>query len=373
LAKLTAAILRGEGTRKRCIGFFVTFIIVVGIAFAPAFSQDSPRHQEPPDCIWIPKSRLSDGPQVREAFRPVVADSQPATVRIRVDGRDAALGGVVGQDGWILTKASNVRGAAISCRLSDGRELEARVVGVRHDHDLLMLKIDATDLPVLHLDGAATASVGQWLATAGMDRDPQGVGIVSVATRRIAHQPGILGVQLDQTPAGPQVVRVFPQMGAAEAGMLVNDVIVSIAGEPTPTREQLQRQIRRHSPGEMIDLEVRRGDETLALSALLKGQLAGMANDDDQNRLGGILSERRAGFPAALQHDTVLAPVDCGGPVVNLDGQVVGFNIARAGRTESYAVPADVVVPLLYELMSGNRAPIPPPPPQLPEVGSGDE
>ena len=70
------------------------------------------------------------------------------------------------------------------------------------------------------------------------------------------------------------------------------------------------------------------------------------------------MSERRFGFPTAFQHDTVLRPADCGGPLVNLDGQVVGFNIARAGRTESYAIPSHALVPLLYELMSGNSAPV---------------
>ena len=62
-----------------------------------------------------------------------------------------------------------------------------------------------------------------------------------------------------------------------------------------------------------------------------------------------MLSGRRSGFPA-LQHDTVLHPDQCGGPLVNLDGKVVGINIARASRVASYAIPADVVVPLIQEL-----------------------
>ena len=62
-----------------------------------------------------------------------------------------------------------------------------------------------------------------------------------------------------------------------------------------------------------------------------------------QNSLGGPLSERRAGFPLAIQHDSVLQPTDCGGPIVDLDGKAVGLNIARAGRVESYALPAAIV------------------------------
>ena len=44
-----------------------------------------------------------------------------------------------------------------------------------------------------------------------------------------------------------------------------------------------------------------------------------------------------------LQHDSVLKPSECGGPLVDLDGKVVGINIARAGRTETYAIPSEVV------------------------------
>jgi serine protease Do len=76
------------------------------------------------------------------------------------------------------------------------------------------------------------------------------------------------------------------------------------------------------------------------------------------NRMSGRMSQRRAGFPQAIQHDTVLEPEQCGGPVVNLAGQAVGLNIARAGRVETYAVPADVVKGLIRELRSGRSIPV---------------
>ena len=75
------------------------------------------------------------------------------------------------------------------------------------------------------------------------------------------------------------------------------------------------------------------------------------------NMYGGPLSDRRGGFEAALQHDTVLLPSQCGGPLVDLDGKAVGINVARAGRVESYAIAAAAVQPLLEELKSGKLAP----------------
>src|SRR5690606_19898060 len=106
-------------------------------------------------------------------------------------------------------------------------------------------------------------------------------------------------------------------------------------------------------------LDIMRGDNKISVRAVLTGRVAAMAGTDRreyQNSLGSALSERRFGFPKAFQHDTVLNPTDCGGPLVDLEGRVVGFNIARAGRTESYAIPANVVITRLYDLMSGNLA-----------------
>jgi serine protease Do len=77
-----------------------------------------------------------------------------------------------------------------------------------------------------------------------------------------------------------------------------------------------------------------------------------------ETMLGGPVSKRASDFPAVFQHDTVLRPADCGGPLVDLSGKAIGINIARAGRTETYALPADIITPLLEPLMSGKLAPV---------------
>ena len=75
------------------------------------------------------------------------------------------------------------------------------------------------------------------------------------------------------------------------------------------------------------------------------------------NLMGGPVSGRASDFSAVFQHDTVIRPVDCGGPLVDLSGKAIGINIARAGRTETYALPADVILPLLEPLRDGKLAP----------------
>ena len=51
-----------------------------------------------------------------------------------------ALGTVVAAEGYILTKASELEDD-LSCRLKDGRHLNAEMVGVHEEHDLALLKI----------------------------------------------------------------------------------------------------------------------------------------------------------------------------------------------------------------------------------------
>jgi serine protease Do len=65
---------------------------------------------------------------------------------------------------------------------------------------------------------------------------------------------------------------------------------------------------------------------------------------------GGPFSEVRSGFGAILPHDTPLHPKDCGGPLVDTDGRVVGINIARALRVTTYALSADDVRRVVDEL-----------------------
>ena len=68
---------------------------------------------------------------------------------------------------------------------------------------------------------------------------------------------------------------------------------------------------------------------------------------------GGKLSERRTGFPLVLTHDAVIWATDIGGPVLNLDGEAIGLNIARYGRTATYALPAEHAKQAIEAMMHG--------------------
>jgi serine protease Do len=308
---------------------------------------------------------LRSSAQVVQAFRPVVAGPSASTVRVRCDGKDAALGTITGAGGWVLTKASLLTGK-ITCRLKDGRELPAVLVGVHEPYDLAMLKIEASDLKPIPWEDSKAASVGRWVAAVGPGPDPVAIGVISVAARpyKAGDQPpktlnsnsGFLGIGLEEAEGGARVLSVMPNSAAAKAGLKVDDIVTHVNKTKILDSESLINAVGRHKPGAVIMLKVSRGKDKLELKATLARRPPGLLGNP-QERMGSALSNRRGGFPSILQHDSVLAPGDCGGPLVDLDGKAVGINIARAGRTETYAVPAEAVRGLLADLMAGNLPP----------------
>ena len=321
-------------------------------------------------CFAVPVTVSAQGDRshnrVLAAFRDVVSEASKSTVQINCDGQKAALGTIVDANGFILTKASEIKGK-IECQLQDGRKFPAQIVGREPNMDLAMLKVDAKELPVISWREADSPVVGSWLATPGLYKDPIAIGVVSVNARKIAAPFGYMGVMPDEDETVARIASVSRGSAAEKAGLLAKDIITKINGKEVKGKKQLVDTIHGYQPGESVELIVKRGDEELSVRVTLMSFAQINENSrgqpdraEFQNSLGGSLSERRAGFPMAIQHDTVLRPSECGGPIVDLDGKVVGINIARAGRVESYAIPAATVKTVLADLISGKLSPTPP-------------
>jgi S1-C subfamily serine protease len=83
-------------------------------------------------------------------------------------------GVITTRDGYILTNSHVVEGAdRVSIALSDRREFTAKVVGADSKSDLAVLKINATDLPVLAMGDSDQVPAGQFALAIG---NPFGVG-----------------------------------------------------------------------------------------------------------------------------------------------------------------------------------------------------
>ena len=319
-------------------------------------------------------------PQLFESAAAAAAD---ATVRIQVDKKDVILGTVVAKNGYILTKGSELIGkegklkTPLVCLLRDGSVFDAEVVGYEVATDLMMLKVDAEVLPTVSFAPAKTAEPGNFVVATGLVNyktgDPEAIGPVSVGVvssgSRQLYFPetaienanrGFLGIIFEPT-VDPKNTRIdeVKNDSAKKAGLKKGDTIVAAGGQAVGSRKELVELMNDTRPGDMMEVKIKRKvkdgeDEEKTLKfKLIPPSL--MDRGALQNVMGGDLSNRRGGFPKVIQHDTVLTPQQCGGPLVDLDGKVLGLNIARAGRVESWALPAEVLNPLIKEFQDGKH------------------
>jgi serine protease Do len=339
------------GTCPRPLAGFGRWLLLAVLALGlatNASAQDRPRRD----------AARNGGAAVLRAFKPVVADVAKSTVRVVATNgaegrspRELSLGVIVSPDGLILTKSSELS-KEVSCRLGDGRLLAAERVATDADLDLALLKIDASNLSAISW-ASVEPEVGQWLATASTGDLPTAVGVVSVKPRSIPRERAALGVTVAEAEKGVRISEVSAGSSALKAGLKSGDVIFEVAGKAVLSPSELRERITSFRIGDPVVVKIRRAEETLDVEAVLGHALPESNRSAFQNALGGELSLRRDGFASAIQHDTVLRPEDCGGPIVGLDGKAIGLNIARAGRTESYAIPASLLIPAIDTMKRG--------------------
>jgi serine protease Do len=320
-----------------------------------------------------PDAYLRDNAKMKALVKPILADVSKSVVKILSDKKEICLGTVVGRDGWIITKYSELRGDNLLVKFKDGREFIPKIVGVEDNHDIAMLKIDAKDLPTIEWRDSKTAKLGHFVLSAGIDSDPLAIGVVSVLTRPMKtidypvanrnRNSGWLGVGLGRTvDGGVLITQVAKDSGGEKAGLKLDDVVISISGRKMSDSESMILHLLRYRIGDEIVITIKRGEEEIDVTATLGKRPSefaqqGLDRGMFQNGIHKNLSFVNVGFPIALQHDSVLDAKQIGGPLVDLDGKVVGINIASAGRVDSYAIPSEVIQVLLIELMSGKRAP----------------
>jgi serine protease Do len=311
-------------------------------------------------------------PHVLARFEPSVSSAGANTVEIISRGKVVALGTIVREDGYIVTKASELAGPA-RVRIGD-RELMARVINGNGPNDLALLKVDATDLTPVRW-ASETPALGSLLVVPGADQRPLAMSVVSVDARVIPQginnvrvappaKPflGIAGLQADVEKGGVHIGDVEKDSGAAKAGIQKGDLITKVGDQPVDSVAKLVELIQAAKVGDTLKFTVQRGEETLELEATLgKRPTPDEPKEQDHRKSaaqvyssrGGELSERRTDFPLAIAHDAVIWAPQIGGPVLNTEGQAIGINIARYGRTTTYALPADHAKQAIEAMMRG--------------------
>ena len=348
----------------------------------PGETSDSDRGMRLHFSDFIPKERHSHGIKTLEAFREVNAAVKESVVQV-LDGHEtAALGTVVDADGLVLTKASEVPDG-VRCRLADGRVLAAEVVGIDPAYDLALLRVPASGLRPVAWAASGELSVGTLAAVAGPGPLPVKIGNVSlplqvssgpfqstVARRPVmpAMPPAVLGSGVPGR--GYWVEHV--EGNAEAAGIRPGDLLVSIAGVPVRSHEDVVRCALGQRGGSQVPVELLRGGKMHHLTLALKTEAPtegdygrhhvrppapwlGVQDYLSRHHVSGRdpKTKRFFGPPAAIPVAAPVMPDECGGPLIGVDGKVFGWVCDRAAPTFALVIPADRVVERLKDLKQG--------------------
>ncbi|HKY30065.1 MAG TPA: Do family serine endopeptidase [Pyrinomonadaceae bacterium] len=145
---------------------------VPGISYADVVSRVSPAvitiHSQM--RVRAPEQYpFMNDPWFREFFGDRAVPQQPPRPRVGLGS-----GVIVTADGYILTNHHVIDGAEqIKINLNDNRTLDARLIGSDPPSDLALLKVEASNLPVLALGNSDNVRVGDVVLAIG---DPLGIG-----------------------------------------------------------------------------------------------------------------------------------------------------------------------------------------------------
>lgn len=290
------------------------------------------------------------------AITPLLADAAKSTVRVWLGNRRLSYGTVIGEGDKVLTKWSEVAAAKdrmLTLDTSDGVSRGAKVTGVYEDEDLAVLTISGDPLPAVEWSMEPPA-LGRFLAAPQPDGRLAGFGVVSVLERNLREtDQAYLGVVGAMGFAGPgvKIGQVEPTAGAAKAGLKEGDVILRVGDRPISGLLELRNALIGREPGSTVEMVFRRGSEEMRADVLLGSRPALPRFSGDRlrqmERMGGAISRVRTNFTRAVQTDMRLRPDQVGGPVVDLQGRVLGVTLARGDRTRSFVMPAAAILEML--------------------------
>jgi serine protease Do len=289
---------------------------------------------------------------VLRELHPVVAPIREATFEVINPSYWVAMGAVVTADGYAITKASELeQDKPIKARFGPNRTVDAQLVKIDTENDLALLKLaEGTYRPIAW--EAQEPRPGQLLLTVGVREPVLALGACSCEARSLLQRNrGRMGVAPRETAEGIAVYQV--QSAARNAGLQDGDIIVSVQGREVKKVPELVSLIRKYRAGDELTVKTKRGETLLDFTIRLSTQDTinrQAPRFEAMNLLGSINSQRAGLFPWAMQHDSPLLPEQCGGPLVNLDGQVVGLNVARSGRTASFALTGEHLQEVLRAL-----------------------
>jgi S1-C subfamily serine protease len=312
----------------------------------------------------LPLEQRTNGKQTLAAVEKLKPLTTACAARIEsLLGRAICAATIVGEDGYVLIKASEVPDLGkVRIKFGDGRTTELREVHRDTGLDLVMAQaVGITGLRAVSFGAARPLAMGQWLCSVADAGKDARIGIISARIRRIPGTGAALGIRMDEkTPEGAKGVRIIgiaSESPAEVAGLQENDVLVAIASENVAQFRQVHDIVNKRQPGEIIEVRYLRKNKEETCRVRLASRTKVLQNWEGEDFANGGISLRTDNFPEVLQHDIPLLPTDMGGPVATLEGKVIGINIARVDRVTTFALPVEAFWTEAQQWMQADRHP----------------
>ncbi len=318
-------------------------------------------------------NRQSDA--FNKALEPIIADASKSTVRIWGDSRRPkilAYGTVVGNGSQVLTKWSEIERFedSLQVQTTGSESYSAEVVGVFSEDDLVLLELGSGDRGSASLAPAkfhpSDLTLGKFLTAPQPIGRPVAFGVVSVLERNLREtDQAHLGIMAERgySGEGVQIAGVQPEYGAANAGLQAGDVILKVDDRSVSGLFELKNALSAKQPGDTVKILIESAGKERTVEVLLSNRpVTGQFSGDRLNqmeRMGGDTSKVRGGFSKVVQSDMQIQSDRIGGPVVDLEGRIVGITLARADRTRTYIMGSESVLNLLkgkYDTVAEARA-----------------
>ena len=289
------------------------------------------------------KNRLN-GSSIQDAFGNTKEIALKTTVRLLRNNKLIALGGIVHPSGYVLTKASSCVGARQAVTF-DGEKYSLKIKKRFEETDLAIYKLisEKDSFHVVDWELENNTTEGSWVLAAHPSLEEIRIGVASGNSREIGREGGVMGVLLsgDKTKiGGVKVSEIVPQAAAYRAGLLEGDIITHVDERRVKNQDTLIKIVGKKDPGDVVRVNVSREGEQKKFVITLGHRSVTFDLFNRNLQMSGPVSKRKDNFQMILQHDLPLGKEAMGGPLFNLNGKCIGFNIARVDRVTTYALPS---------------------------------
>ena len=282
--------------------------------------------------------------------------AKKSVVQIHEAENMVCMGTVVSHTGLVVTKASELSDDKFQILFQSGTRGMATKIATSQQLDLALLEIESDARLINELQPIAFPKqfprlyAGKFVVCMNGEVDNPRVGIVTIEVGQSSLQASDAPADFqfgitcypnnDQAKTSDrerlQVKSVEPRSLAERSGILAGDTLQTINGRPIISTTDLDKVASTLRPGDDVRFEIIRSQDAMELHA----SISRFSKRLDLDRWGGgPFSRRRFGFSDVIVHDIALHPTECGSPLVDLQGQVVGINIARSLRVATLAIP----------------------------------